>query len=296
MVTVRKRAIGKQTYYYLEHSIKRGSGVEKKEKYLGKKMPKNIEDIKEEFLSEIYKRKWHGKFDIIRENYKKEFKRLPESIREKYTEQFMIKFTYNTNRIEGGTLSYKDTAGLLHDRTTPSGKPTKDIKEAESHRRVFYEMLEYKKDLSMNVILDWHRKMLSDTRPDIAGKIRDYEVGIGGTKVELPLAVELNALLRDFFRWYEKNKNRLHPVELAALVHLKFVSIHPFGDGNGRISRLIMNFVLNRRGYPMIDISYSDRRSYYNSLERSQTKGSPYPFLNHIFKRYIKDNKKYLKE
>jgi len=295
MVTVRKRKVGKQTYYYLEHSIKKGKKVEKKEKYLGKKIPKDIEKQKKQFLFEIYKEKWYNKFDLISKNYKKEFKKLPKSIKEKQIEQFMIKFTYNTNRIEGGTLSYRDTANLLHDKITPSGKPLKDIKEAENHKKIFYEMLNYKKDLNLRIILEWHRKLFLNTKPDIAGKIRTYEVGILGTKVELPLAVELNVLLRDFFRWYNKNKKKLHPIELAALVHLKFVSIHPFGDGNGRISRLIMNFILNGHGYPMLNITYSNRNSYYTALERSQIKKDVYPFLNHIFKRYLKNYKKYLK-
>ena len=88
----------------------------------------------------------------------------------------------------------------------------------------------------------------------------------------------------------------MHPVELAALVHLKFVSIHPFGDGNGRISRLMMNFVLHKHGYPMLNISYKNRNSYYTALERSQLKKLDQIFIVHIIKRYIKDYKSYLKK
>ena len=88
-----------------------------------------------------------------------------------------------------------------------------------------------------------------------------------------------------------RQKDKLNPIELAALVHLKFVSIHPFGDGNGRISRLMMNFVLHKHNYPMLDIPYTKRNSYYTSLERSQIKRDNSPFLNWFFKRYIKENK-----
>jgi Fic family protein len=95
----------------------------------------------------------------------------------------------------------------------------------------------------------------------------------------------------DFFRWYTKNEERLHPVELAALVHLKFVTIHPFGDGNGRISRLMMNFVLNKKEYPMFSISYEGRTSYYNALERSQIKKESNHFLLWFIKKYIDSNK-----
>ena len=90
------------------------------------------------------------------------------------------------------------------------------------------------------------------------------------------------------------NKNDIHPVELAALVHLKFVTIHPFGDGNGRISRLMMNFVLNYNKYPMLDIPYEGRNSYYNALERSQTKNSDDIFIQWFIRNYIKENKRYL--
>ena len=221
-------------------------------------------------------------------------KNLPKEIREKQTEHFMIKFTYNTNRIEGGTLSYKDTAKLLHDNITPSNKPIRDIKEAENHKKVFYIMLNHKKDISLNTVLNWHYLLFKDTKPGIAGKIRTYQVGITGTEVQLPLPVEVNPLLREFFSWYDKNKNKLNPVELAALTHYKFVSIHPFGDGNGRISRLLMNFVLKKYGFPMLDISYNNRSSYYTALERSQLKENEQVFVQHIIRRYIKDYKSYL--
>ena len=99
-------------------------------------------------------------------------------------------------------------------------------------------------------------------------------------------------MIKDFFEWYEANSETLSPVELAALVHLRFVTIHPFGDGNGRISRLMMNHVLYRAGYPMTDIEYRDRRSYYNALERSQT-GDDLPFLRWFMKRYIRVHERY---
>jgi len=113
-------------------------------------------------------------------------------------------------------------------------------------------------------------------------------VGISGSKFNPPLPVELVAWLSDFFRWYGKNK-ALHPVELAALVHLKFVTIHPFADGNGRLSRLLMNFVLNRYRYPLLNIRYEGRNSYYRALERSQLQKNDAVFVQWFFKRYTKE-------
>ena len=294
MVTVRKRIIGNTHFYYLEHSIKTGKRVEKKELYIGKTIPKNIEELKRRFLNEVYQKKWYDKLDEIKKNFRKDMQRLPEEIREKYTEQFMIKFTYNTNRIEGSSLTYKDTAKLLHDHITPADRPTRDIKEAENHKIIFYNRLKYKKDLAPGIILEWHYNLFKETKPGIAGKIRNYPVTISGTDVELPSPAELNALLSEFFSWYNRNKKALHPVELAALVHQKFVSIHPFGDGNGRMSRLLMNFILHKHCFPMLDISYKNRNSYYAALERSQKKKQEYIFVQHVLKRYIKDYKKYM--
>lgn len=101
-------------------------------------------------------------------------------------------------------------------------------------------------------------------------------------------------MLQEFFRWYSKNKNKIHPVELAALVHLKFVTIHPFADGNGRISRLIMNFILHKKGYPMLDIKYERRNRYYTALERSQIKKTENTFVQWFMRRYLIAHDQYI--
>lgn len=293
MVTIKKRTIGKQTYYYLEHTVKKDGKVEKKEKYLGKKIQKNIEEIKREFLSDIYKEKWYPSFDKIKENFSKELRKAPELAKEKGTEAFAIRFTYDTQRIEGSKLTLRETADLLERGVTPREKPLRDVKEAEAHKKIFYEMLSYKKNLSLQIVLYWHKKLFESTRPEIAGRIRQHQVAISGSKFVPPFPAEICPLLIEFFKWY--NKNRLHPVELAALVHLKFVTIHPFTDGNGRISRLIMNFILHRHGFPMLNIPYEKRASYYNALERSQIKRIESIFAQWFFRRYVKEHKGYLK-
>ncbi|HET6458709.1 MAG TPA: Fic family protein, partial [Nitrosopumilaceae archaeon] len=189
----------------------------------------------------------------------------------------------------------RETADLLERGIAPKNKPMRDVQEAEAHRDLFLEILKSKKDLSLHEIMKWHWKLFNKTKQDIAGKLRTYQVGIGDSKFMPPSQVEVCPMLTEFFQWYNKNKNKLHPVELAALAHLKFVTIHPFGDGNGRISRLIMNFILNRKNYPMLDIQYEGRNSYYNALERSQVKKEGRIFLQWCVKKYIKEHKRYLK-
>lgn len=291
MAAIRKKTVGKQTYYYLEHSFREKGRVEKKEKYLGKALPQNIEEMKQHFISEIYREKWFVLFDKIKEEYTAQEKIIPPSAREKELENFAIKFTYDTNRIEGSTLTFRETSLLLEKGITPDAKLLCDVKEAEAHRSVFYEVLDCKKDLSLDLILYFHKKLFDDTKKDIAGKIRQHQVTIAGSKFTPPFPAEVYPTLMDFFRWYHKNKDKMHPVELAALVHLKLVTIHPFADGNGRISRLLMNFVLNKHGFPMLNIPYKKRAGYYSSLERSQIKKDETIFLQWFFKRYLKEHR-----
>lgn len=290
MVAVIKRKRGKQTYYYLYHGIRRSH--KQKEIYLGKSIPKNIEEIKQKFLLEFYREQWLPKLENIHSNHTKTRKKLPKSIIEKELETFSINFTYNTQRIEGSTLTLKETFDLLRDGISPR-KPVSHTIETSEHQRVFFEMLGYKKDLSLEVVCIWHKKLFDKTKQDIAGIIRDFEVRIQGSKFTPPASPSLLILLKGFFKWYHTNKAKLNPVELAALAHLKFVTIHPFGDGNGRISRLMMNFVLDKYGYPMLDIDYDDRRSYYNALERASVQQNDMFFLRWFMSRYLKTWQRY---
>ncbi|MBS3090495.1 Fic family protein [Candidatus Pacearchaeota archaeon] len=295
MVSVSKKIIKGEEYYYLNHSRRVKDRVEKKELYLGKQIPENIEELKRKFILEIYKEKWFGLFDKIRKNYAQETKVTPLSAQEKEREDFAVRFTYNTQRIEGSKLSLRDTANLLERGITPKDKPVRDIKEAEAHKKLFYEMLDYKKDLTLQIVLYWNKKLLENTKPDMAGRIREHQVKISGSRFLPPFPAELQPLLREFFEWYGKSRNKLNPVELAALVHLKFVTIHPFGDGNGRISRMMMNFILNKNKLPMLDITYEKRNSYYNALERAQIKKDKGIFLQWFFRKYLDSNRGYLR-
>lgn len=291
MATIAKRTVKGITYYYLEHTVRQNGRVTKKSKYLGRTIPKDIEEVKKQFTYELNKEKWFDLFDKIKENYAAELVKIPKSAREKELKEFSVRFTYDTQRIEGSTLNLRETAQLLDKGISPSGKPLEDVKEAEAHQRVFFEMLRYQKDLSFEAVLCWHKKLFEGTKSDIAGQIRRHGVRITGSKFVPPPPVELYPLLRQFFSWYNGNKARMHPVELAALVHLKFVTVHPFSDGNGRISRLIMNFVLNKNEYSMLNIEHKGRRTYYNALEKSQVNNNERIFSQWLFRTYLREQK-----
>ena len=281
--------IKRKNYYYLKHSYRKGKKVITAERYLGKEIPKNIEKIKAEFLKNI-KKYLYGKLNKIKNNYRKEWEKYPNSIKKELLIDFSVNFTYNTNAIEGSTINRKETEDLIKRKISPN-KPLGDVQETINHSKTFLKMLNEKKNISMSMLLEWHKEVFKDSKPDIAGKIRDYHVRVGD--YICPDWQDLKKLMKEFFEWYNKNKDKEHPVELAALAHYKFVKIHPFGDGNGRITRLITNFILHKKRFPLMVIEYKNRKSYYKALRKSDKEGKTI-FVRYFARRYIARYKKYL--
>ena len=293
MVYIGRKSVGGKTFYYLEQSFRLNGSVQKREKFLGEAIPKDIAELKRRFSRDNRAELAYPRLDQIKKGFAADERSQPASVRKKTHQAFTVRFTYDTNRIEGSTLSLRETADLLDRGITPPKRPLADVKEAEAHQEVFRKMLETKKDLSLQLVLSWHHGLFLQTEPDIAGSLRDYQVYISGIRYIPPSPVEVYPLLVELFEWYQSNRKDLHPVELAAVLHLKFESIHPFGDGNGRIGRLMMNFVLHRSGWPMLNIPYEKRMGYYSALERSQRKRDEDPFIQWFFRRYLKENDRY---
>ena len=174
---IRKKTRGKKGYYYLEHSIRKGNKIIKKERYLGTSIPMNIDKIKEEFKREL-KTDIYNKLERIKENFQIEWKRIPESVREKELEEVSIAFTYNTNAIEGSTITLEEAREIIHDKISPN-KPLRDVRETEFHSKVFLQMLKKEEKITNELLLKWHKEIFSETKPEIAGKFRDYLVRVG---------------------------------------------------------------------------------------------------------------------
>ncbi|MBS3114618.1 Fic family protein [Candidatus Woesearchaeota archaeon] len=275
-------------YYYLAHSFRIDGKVVHREKYLGKQIPGTIEETKEAFLQECMQEGIIKKLKMIKKSFHREWKRYPESIKKKILIDLSISFTYNTNAIEGSTITSDETEDIIKNKIAPN-KPLRDVQETINHSKVFFKVLNEEKELSSSLILLWHKEVFADTKQDIAGKYRDYLVRVGGYIA--PDWQEINNLIKDFFEWYNKNKAKLNPVELAARAHFKFEKIHPFGDGNGRIGRLIIAHVLRKNRYPLLIIEYKKRKSYYHALMKSE-----YDFVNYFFRAYVSAHRKYAKE
>ena len=188
---------------------------------------------------------------------------------------FLVEHTYNSNAIEGNTLTLQETALVLQGITIAQ-KPLKDHLEAVGYRDAFRyveELATQGKDLSEFEIKNIHSLVLSD-RPDDKGKFRRVNVRIAGALTEpvQPYLIEpkITELLEDFRFW----NNSLHIVECVSLFHLCFENIHPFIDGNGRTGRLVMNLQLIKSGLPAVNIKFADRRRYYDAFDEYVRTGS----------------------
>lgn len=296
MVNVVKKKIRGKEYYYLSYSYRENTKVNNISKAIGKELPEyeKLAPIKEEFCYEIFQKLWMPIIEKMTKNYRERFNSLPRPIQVKDLRAFGVRFTHNTNRIEGSTLTLNEVALVIDEPNVPIKKPTHYIIEAKSHMSVYEEMIMTKKEIDWELLLDWHDKIFELTKPEIAGIIRQYPVQISRSKYVPPMA-GVEYLLDELLKWYNDNKNKLHPVFLACMMHYRFVSIHPFGDGNGRMCRILMNYILFKNKYPMFDIEYKIRQSYYNALENANLKEDDMIFIGWFCKRYTKANEKYLK-
>lgn len=181
-------------------------------------------------------------------------------------EEFLVEYTYNSNAIEGNTLTLQETA-LVLEGITIDQKPLKDHLEAVGHKDAFLYVQELVKDkvqFSEAVIKQIHTLVLMD-RPDDRGIYRRIPVRIMGAYHTPPDPTMVPEMIEKLVVEFEKKK--MHPIESAALFHLKFEGIHPFVDGNGRTGRLILNLFLMQNGYPPINVKFADRKRYYDAFD-----------------------------
>ena len=277
-------------YYYLVHSVRIQGKIKKYEKYLGKEVPQNLDQLEDDLFRVIRQDKFNEKLKTIKKHYLEKISSYPRSAFEKEVDNFIIEFTFNTQKIEGSTLTFRETSLLLDKGITPSNKPIDDVIEAELHKKLISLTIQDKPAIILDTILQWHYILFSLTKSDIAGKIRTHGVKIPGSKFVPPSPVEIQPMLDELILWFNNNKKDTEPVELAGFMHLKFVTIHPFADGNGRLSRLIMNSILIEHNLPMIDIKYKNRSSYYKALEKSQTSEKEHYFLDWFLSYYCNNN------
>lgn len=201
------------------------------------------------------------------------FRPLSPSVLIRLKEQLVVEWTYNSNAIEGNTMTLRETRMVLEEGVTIGGKPLKEHLEVINHKEAieFVEALVQSKDsITEKDLKDIHSLILRKIDDQYAGRYRDIQVRITGSKHTPPDALHLPQMMEDFVQTYFVNFKG-HPVEQAALAHFHLVSIHPFVDGNGRTARLLMNLILMKNGYPPAIILKNDRKKYYDVLERAHS-------------------------
>ena len=206
---------------------------------------------------------------------------LPRDVLGELRKQFEIELTYNSNAIEGNSLTLNETKMVLEHGITIKGKSLREHFEVINHKEaiVFIEDV-LKVPLTEDLVKKLNGIVLEKI-DDRGGHYRDINVRILGAVKSPPQAEKVPKLMKELIEYAQANPEKLNPVEFAAALHYKFVAIHPFVDGNGRVARLVMNLALMKHGYPITIILKVDRKKYYDCLKKADL-GDIKPFVNFI--------------
>lgn len=198
---------------------------------------------------------------------------LPKYTLKSLREKLLLEWTYNTNAIEGNTLTMNETKVVL-EGVTIGGKTMREHLEVLNHRdAIMYveEIVQKGEPLTEWQIKNLHRLVLKGIVDEYAGVYRDQQVFIAGAKHTPPAPYLIKEQMEQLIKWYDNEAKKLHPVERGAMLHAIFVGIHPFIDGNGRTSRLLLNLELMKAGFPAVVIKIENRLAYYEALDKSHT-------------------------
>ena len=246
-------------------------------------VPKSIRSI----ILEIYKLK--KKLDKFR---KFDSYRIAQALE--------LEYTFDSNRIEGNTLTLKETDLVVNEGLTISGKSMREHLEAINHKEAIEyvkHLIEKKTLLNEREVLAIHNLILRGIDQLNAGMYRKVQVMIKGSSHTPPQPFLVGKQMEDYFQWFHTNKGKLHPIILAAEMHERLVTIHPFIDGNGRTARLVMNLILLKHGYVIANIKGDgkSRMTYYNALEKAQTEHNKNEFIEMIAEVEVIALNRYLK-
>ena len=298
---------GKKEYFYLTKNIRISKNKWKKiRQYMGDKKPSEEEikgyakEIENKLKKEGFSKHKYAYLDNedaetlqdLKEGYKKWLKQTPSSIKKKLNEDFIIRFTYHTNAIEGNRLTLRQTALILKDKVIPSGVRAEDYNEAINGKECLDFLKSYKGKINNAFLEKVNGILTKNTNVIYSGRIRFFDVKIEGSNHLPPKNEDIKKHLLNLYKWYGSNKTKLHPFELAAIVHARLAWIHPFEDGNGRTARAIMNFILIKKSYPMFFIPYEKREDYYTALEIAD-KGNYQKYVKNMLRLIIDQIRSY---
>jgi len=291
MVFITKKIINNKERYYIEYSFRYPNKKLKKISiYLKDYKAKNKEKIikeyililkeKEEELLMEYALKNYKKNNIFNEDrikkleeskleYKKIIKSLTKQQFKDIINRFTVNFTYESNALEGNSLTLKDVTLVLHENVTIKGKDLREVYETKNTREVMELVFQNKFKINKKDIIRLHSILIKDTGVSTGFKKLPNHLLMRTLETTLPEKVESE--VDNLIEWYNKEKD-LHPLEKATIFHGKFERIHPFQDGNGRTGRMLINIMLINNNYPPLIIRKSQRIAYFSSLEAFDNK------------------------
>lgn len=306
-IVVKRR--GKKKYYYLTKNIRISPKKWKKiQIYVGsgklskiqiKKLKLRYKSKIKELEKSIINRFKIKKFEFLtktqvktieqaKEAYHKKIKSKNKLALEKFKEYFITEFTFNSNAIEGNTLGRRDVDSILFENRVPENAILREVFETKNSSDAINFMSKYKGDINHRFIVKLHSIIVRDIDKEQAGKYRNRpedDVYIRGSEHRPAKSIFVERSMEKLLEWYRENKYRLHPLELASIFHQKFVYIHPFTDGNGRVSRLLLNFILIRNNLPPIIVNVKERKKYFESIRKGDL-GDQKPLIRFLY-RYL---------
>lgn len=300
MVYIYKKTIGEKDYYYLRASKRKGSKIIAKDiAYLGssigdvkktlERLPKYSTQIKKAYktinnflesnrylekirLLKLKKDKFLEyekllEIEACKLHFNTEFKKQNDLTKEEILKNFIIEFAYNTTSIEGNTIKLHEARNLLQEGLTPKNKTLREIYDLQNTEKVFLDLINSKEEITHNFIEDIHAGLMKNIDLRIGYRKTDVRVIKANFKASPAPYVKTDMDL--LLKWHNENKNELHPLVLASMLHHKFEKIHPFMDGNGRVGRILLNYILLKNNYPFLIILNKERKDYLDALRKA---------------------------
>ncbi len=282
MVSVKYKTINRKKYLYAENSFRLPNGkIKKISKFIQREKDKDSKEIKDYFLKKqveayqdyalrIYKtdgiltEEQIKKLESIKIEYKKIIKSFTKNQIKDILDRFTANFTYESNAIEGNSLTLKDVTLILGENVVPKNKDLREVYETRNTREAHELLFKDKIKINIKNIINVHSILVKDTGVQLGFKKLPNYLLMRNLKTTPPEKVEEE--IKRLISWYDSNKDKIHPLRLAAEFHARFEIIHPFEDGNGRTGRILLNAILLEQNYPPLIIRKTARIAYFSSL------------------------------
>lgn len=285
---IEKKLIKGRTYYYLTENKYKDGKWKKTRKYLGIATPAGFEKPRRKNPKPILDEDEIKAIETIRKNYLRAHRLSPKLWKEE-RERF-VSFIFNTNAIEGNPITLEDTDTVLRGGRIRAKE--KDVREIKNMKKCIDFLFSHSGKIDERLVLKLHRMQMKGVLPG-AGQYRNVDVSVG--KYVCPPWYEVPKLMKRFFVWFNESGKAIPAFEFACLAHLKLVRLHPFRDGNGRMARLLMNLVLLRKGYPLLNIFNDEKLLYYLVLKKVDATRRPKSFVEYLFGTYARQYEEYAK-